>query len=134
MATAICTTCNNPLHYRNTRGTRLAEMRCGCGGRLAAATWTEAGYIVRQSRPGKSTAGRRKAVCAICGRVALASTRAEAITVRFSLIWEWTTRLTIEADDPVCNHHRLGALGGLHPCDFDDETRRWLTGADSTPF
>lgn len=66
MPYAICTECGQAMHWRNTRGSRIADMRCTCGGRLRAAKWQD-GRIV--PRPQKSVAaGKTYRICAVCER------------------------------------------------------------------
>lgn len=55
MPTATCQVCGREISYRNTRGTRLADYRCRCGGEL-------------RGHPGsRKGAGKRFARCAVCG-------------------------------------------------------------------
>lgn len=45
MPTAICSECKALIHFRNTRGARLADLACRCGGKLKAAN--RSGMTVR---------------------------------------------------------------------------------------
>lgn len=63
MPWALCMACNKESRYRGTRGTRLAELRCACGGQLRGQT---------AGRPSKN-AGRTYERCAVCGRRRMAT-------------------------------------------------------------
>jgi len=59
MPYAICQSCGQSTHYRNTRGTRLASMRCAaCGGGLKG----------RAPSGGGGNQGKKLSTCTICGK------------------------------------------------------------------
>ena len=61
MAWAKCKSCGRDVHWRATRGARLADLSCpSCGGELQG---PNAGY----GRP-SPTKGRKYARCVVCGR------------------------------------------------------------------
>jgi hypothetical protein len=66
MPTAICS-CGKLTHWRNQRGTRLADLRCACGQPVRRATWTPQGWI-ETPPPAAKPASTREA-CALCGRL-----------------------------------------------------------------
>jgi hypothetical protein len=56
MSWATCESCGKEVHWRATRGSKLADLRCSCGGRLRAKT---------SGRP-SGTRGRIMRLCAFC--------------------------------------------------------------------
>lgn len=68
MPEAICKACGRQMRYRNTRGFRLADCRCGCGGELERAVWTKTGYVPVSSIPKKEQPKRVLSQCVICLR------------------------------------------------------------------
>lgn len=58
MAWATCIKCGKESHWRATRGSKLGDLRCACGGVLASAT---------AGRP-SALRGRVRASCVLCGR------------------------------------------------------------------
>lgn len=67
MPIAACKNCKHKIHWRNQRGTRLASIRCQCGGEFEAVVWSseENGYVARRIMPRKSLGNVIQ--CALCG-------------------------------------------------------------------
>lgn len=68
MPTGICTVCSKAKHWRNTRGARLANMSCDCGGKLVRAEYDSAkGWIPATPRTRQFT-NQKRVTCAVCGQ------------------------------------------------------------------
>jgi hypothetical protein len=106
MPTAICKACGHTRSWRNQRGVRLADMACGCGGALCAATWDAAQrkYVPR-SATGK-TKGRRRVACAICGCMRMDAGR-NVMAPPFPFREPRGKPEVLPAGSIVCWHHQI---------------------------
>lgn len=123
MPYAICDVCGERRHYRNTRGSRIADMRCTCGGSLVAAMWKEGGWVKRTGNT--ANAGRKRCVCAICGRNRLAGSRGSRTpTAPFA-----EGDRTFPAGTTVCWYHEIRLAEDIeaapHSHEEAEEPERW---------
>ncbi len=58
MANALCLSCGKVRAWRATRGARLSDLRCSCGGELRGMTAGRRG----------GNAGKHYMICRVCGR------------------------------------------------------------------
>ena len=97
MSNAICTVCGKEKHWHARRGSRLADLRCECGGKLKAKRDGEYSGL----RP----SGYKMLTCAICG----AKHRAENLLVvpREGLFSNRVReeRKELPAGAFICRHH-----------------------------
>ncbi len=110
MAIAICDN-QHITHWRARRGCKLANVRCsssGCSAKLHAAAWTPGGWQRRATKT-NGQRGRKKAICAICGRSSFCETRPKAILTHLLSGAGYTHRMPviIEADDAICWRHSI---------------------------
>lgn len=112
MPTAICD-CGKVRHWRNQRGTRLADLRCECGRPLRRAVYTPDGW--RPAPAEGATKGRKMECCALCGRRRsvpgggrrLEQAQSFQVYRRAGGIWEAARRETVmvPAGAVVCRFH-----------------------------
>ncbi len=65
MPDMMCKKCGKEAHYRNTRGSRISDFTCTCGGKFGAAVRSLSGPLEFKKTKGIPGTIRE---CALCGR------------------------------------------------------------------
>lgn len=105
MAHAVCASCGQERHWRAGRGARLSDLRCPCGGELRGKTAGTA----------SAAAGRKYAVCALCGRRTL---RPYDPGVAWRPLFRDRSRPPEDRTGPCCRMHGAAPVDPLlHPYD-----------------
>lgn len=115
MPTALCDN-NHITHWRNTRGSRLSEMRCNCGSPLHQAVYDYATEAwVRRDPPDQPA--RKQVTCVICGRKRMVpSSNAKVVDADGSYYRDWTEResVAVKAGEAICWTHLHRPVGAGH--------------------